>query len=57
MFSEICARCYEPAKEYDNKTMTCYCHDCAVEIADNRWDDMDDEEKLDLMGFEPLGDE
>ena len=50
----IYCNCGNEATEYDDRSMACYCHECAVERAEALFEALSDDDKLDLMGFEVI---
>jgi len=50
----ICCRCGAAASEWEPRTMSCFCRDCALELTEAFFGELSDEEKLDAARFEPL---
>ena len=50
----LCRNCLRPASIYIPKKDCCYCMDCAVEIVNDLWDALSDDEKLDIFGAEVI---
>ena len=49
-----CCRCGAAASEYDRGTDGCYCRKCASALAEERWEDLTEAQRLDRSGFEAL---
>ena len=50
----VCCRCGAPASEFDPRSLGCFCRACALERAETLLEALDDGDKLDCAGFEPL---
>jgi len=52
----ICCSCGAPASEFEPRSMSCFCRDCALELADALLLALPGDEKLECARFEPLTD-